>query len=329
MVNTHKNTFLPPTREPLGEYRRFSLVLYFIITVLVLYPSDQTQAQSGGDSGAVLRLGIRALSMGGAYTALSDDAAAVYWNPAGMGLLNTSRRQGSLMYRSMSLDRRQVAIAYTQHLTETGGGVGVALIHFGVDQIDGRNINGQRTGSLTDAENAVLLSFSPELHARISVGITMKFLLYNLAGHSAKGFGGDIGFMVHPIASLSIGVMARDVGTRINWDTTGLFSRNVQRRETLPRSITIGTAYRFWMQRITVAADLDAAQRRDTEAHIGAEFKLPGRFAARTGLRGGRFTAGTGIVTAYRSASVRLNYVYLNDRIGAGNTHALEWEVGF
>ena len=133
----------------------------------------------------------------------------------------------------MSLDRRQVAISYTQHLSENGGGVGFALIHLGVDNIDGRNINGQRTGSLSDSENAILLSFSPDIHARISVGLTMKLLVYRLGGQSAKGFGGDIGFIARPIDPLSVGFIFRDVGTRITWDTAGLFSRNVQRSEIL------------------------------------------------------------------------------------------------
>ena len=296
-----------------------------------LMPNKKGYAQSGGDSGAFLRLGIgiRALGMGGAFTSIADNSAAVYWNPAGMGLLNSSRRQGSFMYRAMSLDRKQVSLSYTQHLTDTGGGVGFALVHLGVDQIDGRDINGRPTGSLSDSENAILLSFSPEIHARVSVGLTMKFLLYNLAGHSAKGFGGDIGFMIHPVDSFSFGFILRDVGTRINWDTTGLFSRNVQRRETFPRSMTLGASYTSWQKWIILAADVEAAQRRDAEIHFGAEFNLPRRFAVRCGLRNGQFTAGTGIITSIKSTRVRLNYVYLNDRISAGDMHALEWEVGF
>lgn len=301
-----------------------------ILTILT-FPSSRAHAQDGGDSGAFLRLGIgiRALSMGGAFTAISNDAAAVYWNPAGMGLKNAVHRQGSLMYRSMSLDRRQVALAYTQHLSENGGGVGVALIHLGVDNIDGRDINGQRTGKLSDSENAIFFSFSPDIHERVSLGLTMKFLLYSLAGQSARGFGGDIGFLVNPVDPLSLGFIFRDVGTRISWDTAGLFSRNVERRETLPRSFTLGAAYRFWHDRATIALDLETAQRRDTDLHIGAEFNLPGRLAARTGLRRGQFTAGAGFNTSYQSVGLRFNYVFLNDRIGAGDTHALEWEVGF
>lgn len=327
------NTWKSGTTEGADQARRtrclLKVVTCFMVTVLV--NPGLVYAQSGGDSGSFLRLGIgiRALSMGGAFTSLADDAAAVYWNPAGMGMLHATRRRGSLMYRSMSLDRRQVAISYTQHLSENGGGVGFALIHLGVDNIDGRNINGQRTGSLSDSENAILLSFSPDIHARISVGLTMKLLVYRLGGQSAKGFGGDIGFIARPIDPLSVGFIFRDVGTRITWDTAGLFSRNVQRSETLPRSFTIGASYRFWQERMTVAVDIESAQRRDSEVHIGAEFNLPGQFAARTGLRGGQFTAGTGFVTSYRSTSVRLNYVFLNDRIGAGDTHAIEWEVGF
>ena len=83
------NTWKSGTTEGADKARRtrclLRVVTCFMVTVLV--NPGRVYAQSGGDSGSFLRLGIgiRALSMGGAFTSLADDAAAVYWNPAGMG----------------------------------------------------------------------------------------------------------------------------------------------------------------------------------------------------------------------------------------------------
>lgn len=286
-------------------------------------------AQDGGDSGAFLRLGTgaRALGMGGAFTGVADDGGAVYWNPAGMGF-DQRRHLFNTLYRSMPLDRRQFVVSYTQGLSP-GGGVGFAWIHAGVDDIDGRDLNGQPTGLLTDSENALLFSFSPRIHTRVSVGISMKLLLYRLAGESAKGFGGDIGVLVRPLKPLTIGLMFRDVGTRLTWDTTGLFPQTIQRRETFPRSLVLGTSYRLWDRRITVAADVDAAQRRDTQIRIGAEAALSSGLTIRSGLNDGRVAAGAGFITSVKSARIHVLYVFLTDRIGLNETHAFEWEIGF
>ena len=54
-------------------------------------------------------LGARAAGMGGAFSALADDPAAAYWNPAG---LIRSQGQGLLAsLQPLSLDRRQQSLA--------------------------------------------------------------------------------------------------------------------------------------------------------------------------------------------------------------------------
>lgn len=302
-------------------------VLSFVVLLCLLWPSISV-AQSGGDSGAFLRLGIgtRALSMGGAFTAVADDGAAVYWNPAGLGL--GRRRLFNTMYRTMPFDRRQFVTSYTQGLAP-GGGIGFAWIHVGADDIDGRDLNGQQTGTLSNSENALLFSFSPKIHPKVSVGISMKFLIHRLAGQSAKGFGGDIGVLVHPIDPLTVGFIFRDVGTRLSWDTTGLFPQSVQRRETFPRTLAFGAAYRLWQRRVLLAVDIDTAQRRDTEIRIGAEVGLKSGFALRTGMNDGQIAAGVGFITSLKSTQIRFHYVFLTDRVGLNETHAFEWEIGF
>ena len=47
---------------------------------------------NGSDLG--LGVGARAMSMGGAFSALADDASALYWNPAGM----TNMKNGEEMF---------------------------------------------------------------------------------------------------------------------------------------------------------------------------------------------------------------------------------------
>ena len=46
-------------------------------------------------------VGARAMAMGGAYTAVSDDYAALYYNPAGMGQIRRTALSGTLSFLSM------------------------------------------------------------------------------------------------------------------------------------------------------------------------------------------------------------------------------------
>ncbi len=54
-----------------------------------------------GDAGILTdgRVGARAFGMGNAFTSIADDASAVYWNPAGQGLLKDWNFAG--MYSNM------------------------------------------------------------------------------------------------------------------------------------------------------------------------------------------------------------------------------------
>ena len=48
-------------------------------------------------------VGVRAQGMGGAFTAVADDATATWWNPAGLGAWNSSGLAGGL-YANAILD---------------------------------------------------------------------------------------------------------------------------------------------------------------------------------------------------------------------------------
>ena len=73
-----------------------------------------------------LRMGVgaRALGMGGAFTAVADDATASYWNPA--GLTKIENIEATFMYAAnMSVDRQLNYFGYAQWLGV--GGLGRVL----------------------------------------------------------------------------------------------------------------------------------------------------------------------------------------------------------
>ncbi|MGM0607680.1 MAG: hypothetical protein ACQESP_04580 [Candidatus Muiribacteriota bacterium] len=88
-----------------------------------------------GQAGAYLRMGIgaRALGMGGAFVAVSDDAYAAYWNPAGLAKLEAT--QSSFMHARLKMDRNFDFINYIDKNNEKNSALGFSIAKFGVDNI--------------------------------------------------------------------------------------------------------------------------------------------------------------------------------------------------
>ena len=66
-----------------------------------------------------LGVGARALAMGGAGTALSDNAYASYWNPAGLGQL--TRYEVSFMHSTLNGEDAYDFVSYIHPLKNRGG----------------------------------------------------------------------------------------------------------------------------------------------------------------------------------------------------------------
>src|SRR2546423_897852 len=78
-----------------------AMVLTFLMTAL---PETLWSSGAGTSGASVLNIpvGARAIGMGEAYPALADDASSLYWNPAGIALLNQS--EASFMYNQLFED---------------------------------------------------------------------------------------------------------------------------------------------------------------------------------------------------------------------------------
>ena len=64
-----------------------------ILIVLLISMATICLAQTGGQTGmSYMKIGVdaRAAAMGEAYTSLAQDAAATYWNPAGLALAKSN-----------------------------------------------------------------------------------------------------------------------------------------------------------------------------------------------------------------------------------------------
>jgi hypothetical protein len=210
--------------------------------------------------------GVRAAGMGGAFTAVADDATAVYWNPAGLA---------SAGFFSLVLDRNAMDDGSTGLIALGTPPLGLSYYRTATDGLgNGRN-------SLVVHHAGVTLLQS--LHDRLTVGATLKAVHgvvdSGTAGtSSATKFDADLGVM----ASGSLGHL-------------GLVVHNVAEPEfrspggpvRLDRVVRAGVSVNAGRKTIVAFdADLNATEgpiRRWRDAAVGAETHP----AAKAWLRGG------------------------------------------
>ena len=306
--------------------RRYSL--WLALLMLCWSPIGFAQ-EYGGYAGAFLRMGVgpRAIGMGCAFVAVADDASATYWNPG--GLVHNQGRQLLLSYHSLALDRKHHFLSYTQLKGDAAWGL--SWINAGTDDIVVRDTSGRNGGKLSDKRNAYSFSFAKRIGSRVSFGLTAKLLRYELAGQDAKGSALDVGILVRPTASLSLGLTIKDLGGRLSWQNT-YWERETTQENEIPSAMVVGVSCRLFDKRLLVAADVNRTKHLGLKGSLGGEFRIVPRLYFRGGAtdlstNDAIEPSFTGGVSIGLSEHLGLDYAYMTDPIGAGDSHV--WSLTF
>jgi len=155
---------------------------------------------SPGKAGEIFNFGAGAgpLAMGSAYTAVAKDAAAVYYNPAGLAML--PNRHVLFMHAALFEGAAYDFMGYAQNYRKIPGGWGANLVRLSIGGVEGRDEFNNETGSFNYAETAVSAGtgirglFMPLL----SMGGGIKVLNRALAGSSDRLIGVDAGLQYGP-----------------------------------------------------------------------------------------------------------------------------------
>ena len=219
--------------------------------------------------------GARALGLGGAFTAVANDATSTIWNPAGLPAVDDLTV--TLASAPMSHDRRHSFIGLIKSVGN--GGLGLAVINAGVDDIPEYDGSGNRVGSFNQSSNAFSLSYGHHLGV-VALGASARLYMDSFGDHSStSGFGGaDIGLLGGNRArTFSYGIAARNLG--------GIIGDNE-----LPIIIAGGLAYRVLHKHVaTFSVDVQhqivELPESATSLHLGTEYLIAKTFAIRGGSK--------------------------------------------
>jgi len=296
--------------------------LCVVFIIFCLNTQSYADKGEGGQAGAFCRIGVggRALGMGGAFSAISDDANAIYWNPA--GLATQDRTQVSGLHAILSFGRSYNNVLYVQPLGQCGT-MGFAWINFGVSDIDGRDLEGNPTDKFSDSENAFLLSYGKALRGKVHLGGNLKLITQKLSSKQALGFGLDMGTLARVSRHISLAVVVQDVGTSLKWNTDS------DHRDKLPLVLRTGIGLRPIKGPILIAGDLEKTSDEDLRVRFGAEYILLERLGLRAGYNGEDLTMGASLYVLISGHEIRADYAYQNDILEIRSAHYVSLGVVF
>ncbi|HGY57113.1 MAG TPA: PorV/PorQ family protein [Caldithrix abyssi] len=199
------------------KIRKNLLLSAIIISIFVSLAASQDVEKVGTSAATFLRVpvGARAVAMGGAFVAQSNDVSALFWNPGGLARID---RYELLVDHSPwlpGLSFNYIALAIP---LQGYGTMGLSVTSLGTQKMDVTTPDQPMgTGETFDAASvAVGLSFSRKLTDRFSLGATFKYVNERIFNSTATGFALDIGAVYDtPFEGIRFGFSVSNFGTKM------------------------------------------------------------------------------------------------------------------
>lgn len=292
-----------------------ALLLSFITGTVLSGPPESShagEADKGTTAAQFLKLpvGARAVGMGEAYSAVADEAGAIYWNPA--ALTRIEGQSLMLMHAALFADITNQFLGYGRRAGESWAW-GAGIQYLSIPSIEETDSSGFSTGS----------SFSPRDMA-LSLGLARKFKFGSLGlsgkyisskiSNSATAYAADFGFLSRPYSffdrDLRLAFVIQNLGTGLKY---------IEVEDPLPLNIKAGSSYSLskrWLAALDVSLPKDnkpiLAAGTEYKRRSGENWTFAGRlgFNSRTlgdieGFSGISFGLGAGF------RSLGLDYAFL------------------
>ncbi|NWF49654.1 MAG: PorV/PorQ family protein [Ignavibacteriaceae bacterium] len=183
--------------------------------------------KTGTTAAKFLSIGIgpRANAMGGAFTSISNDASALYWNPAGIALLD--RYEGIFTYTSLFADINLNYVGVVLPAGDFGSfGFAVTVLDFGEMDVTTEYFPDGTGEKFTAGSYAFGLTYARQITEDFLVGMNIKYIRENIFNSSADGFSFDIGTIFNtPFYGIRFSSSITNYGTKMQMQGDDLLVR--------------------------------------------------------------------------------------------------------
>jgi opacity protein-like surface antigen len=321
------------------------MVRILALTCCLLIASTVVDAQSapattktGTTAASFLKIsvGARSIAMGGAYTGVSNDISAMYWNPAGLATMSS----GEAMFHHVNwIADIGYDVASAAIMIDGFGTLGGSFSSMNVGDMEVTTTKDpEGTGELfTAGATSMGLSYARSLTDRFSIGFNVKYIREYIYNENASSFALDVGTLyVAPLGNgLRIGASMSNFGAKMKLEGrdvsvpvwTGAANENLVTASyeldsyDLPLTFRVGLAteaIRDENSRLTLA--VDAVHPNDNTEYVnsGLEYTWANLISVRGGWKSAferdgeqGLTLGGGVEYSIQgSAAVLFDYAY-------------------
>lgn len=191
-------------------------------------PSDPDFSNVGARAAEFLTIpvGARGTALGSAFAAAADDVTAIYWNPAGLGLMESAQAFYTFVNMPLSVNLSYAAVA-----TPVFGGVGVVGGFFELLDLPSQEVTTvlqpEGTGVTFDSNSlAAGVSYAHNISDRFSAGATAKFVNESIADVDGTALAFDFGSNYHTTLfgrTVRLAFVVQNIGTELELQGSRLF----------------------------------------------------------------------------------------------------------
>jgi long-subunit fatty acid transport protein len=218
-----------------------------------------------------LDMSARAGALGGSFVSNNDDADVIFYNPAGLKLLDANPI--SFSFVKHLLDINLASLSYSTEF-EGIGRFGAAIKYINYGNFEGADEFGNLTSDFGAGELALIVGYASNLDENFYYGGNVKFIYSSIADRSSSAVAVDLGLHYSiPEKNWSFGFSVLNLGTQLTSYLTA--------DEELPIDVAVGVSKKLENLPLRLSVDFhrlnedrdDFAQRFKAFT-IGAEFTL-------------------------------------------------------
>ena len=332
------------------------IIFLMIVLLLASFPAfagDESRIGTAAGVQVQIPVGARNMAMSGADITFTKGVDAIYWNPAGLSNMDmraSAQFSTVTIFNDINVNYLAIGAGFGSlgHI-----GVSIKALDFGdIPVTTVEDMDGATGETYSPTFSTIGLTYANKLTSSIQVGLTAKMIYESVPRASANAVAFDIGIQYQNLAGIegvSFGVVAKNIGSNMSYEGSGLLERvsNEGRTEylsrdassdQLPASLELGVAYKYTLMEKNTLMATGTFQNnniQNDDFRIGMEYVFDNMVMVRGGYAYTTntdtddllytFTLGAGFHYTLGGTTIGVDYAFRNSQyFDANNMFGIE-----